>query len=516
MRYLILFLLPLFLFSQEFKVASYNVENLFDVTYHGDEYKEYIPNRHHWTERIQKKKLTHIAEVICDVDADIIGLQEVENDAVLEALQKVLQKVGCDYRYRAIADQKETTIHVALLSRFPIKRSAEVRVNYSSKDRNILEVLLNVDGFGLTVFVNHWKSKSGPESRRIRYAKALRKRIEKMPNGSEYIILGDFNSNYDEYRQIQKKHNDTSGRTGLNHVLQTIVGDMLVREKEIIHTQNFMHYNLWLELPKYMRWSHNFYGKKEGLDAILLPPTLFDGKGLEYVDNSFAVFKPHYLFHKKGYINRWEYKHGKHTGKGYSDHLPVYASFSTKPYHTSKGQKDTSKEVAIKQLYSMDDGSQDVILKDVKVIFKRGDSAIIKHSAAGRGILLYRCAKMLEEGQSYDIAVYQLGRYKGLKEVLDIGVVKSKGTFDKERYYLKSSALDFTHAHLIGEVISHIQGVYRDRKLTIGEKSFPIYFKKRGTAPKNGSTIKIDVAQIGYYNRMQLVVWSPDDFKVLE
>ena len=28
----------------EFKVASYNVENLFDMQYNGTEYKEYIPN----------------------------------------------------------------------------------------------------------------------------------------------------------------------------------------------------------------------------------------------------------------------------------------------------------------------------------------------------------------------------------------------------------------------------------------------------------------------------------------
>jgi len=515
-RYLILLSLPLLLFSKEFKVASYNVENLFDTTYQGSEYKEYIPNRHNWTPKIQKIKLTHTAEVICDMDADIIALQEVENDAVLEALQKLLKRVGCNYRYRAIADKKNTTIHVALLSKFPIRRTSEIRVNYSSKDRNILEVLLDVDGYKLTIFVNHWKSKSGPESRRIRYAKALRKRLEKMPKGSEYIILGDFNSNYNEYKQMQKRHNDTSSKTGLNHVLQTVVNGRLVREKDIIYTKDLIHYNLWLELPKYARWSHNFYGKKEGLDAILLPPTLFDGKGLDYVDNSFAVFKPHYLFHKRGYINRWEYKSGKHTGRGYSDHLPIYAIFSSNPYYRAKNREDSLKEMTIDKLYSIDNGALDVVLKDVKVILKRGDSAIIKESIKGRGILLYRCAKALKEGESYDIAVYQLGSYRGLKEVLDMAIVSSKGSFSKESYYLKSSALDFNNRELIGEVVSSIEGIYRDRKLTIGEKSFPIYFKQRGTTPKNGTKIKIDVAQIGYYNGMQLVVWNPKDFKILE
>ena len=328
MRYLILFLLPLFLFSQEFKVASYNVENLFDVTYHGDEYKEYIPNRHHWTERIQKKKLTHIAEVICDVDADIIGLQEVENDAVLEALQKVLQKVGCDYRYRAIADQKETTIHVALLSRFPIKRSAEVRVNYSSKDRNILEVLLDVDGYRLTVFVNHWKSKSGPESMRIVSAKKVLKRTEELGLDKNIIVLGDFNSHYEEYILFKRKrkHNDTDGETGINHILGTIDYNKVSTETNLAQGE---FYNLWYDINEEDRYSYIYRGKKEALDNILISPSLLNTQGIHYKTNSISSYKEKYLFSGKS-INRWKMSRKKpkvHKGKGYSDHLAVIAKF---------------------------------------------------------------------------------------------------------------------------------------------------------------------------------------------
>jgi len=333
-------------------------------------------------------------------------------------LQKVLQKVGCDYRYRAIADQKETTIHVALLSRFPIKRSAEVRVNYSSKDRNILEVLLDVDGFGLTVFVNHWKSKSGPESRRIRYAKALRKRIEKMPNGSEYIILGDFNSNYDEYKQIQKKHNDTSGRTGLNHVLQTIVGDMLVREKEIIHTQNFMHYNLWLELPKYTRWSHNFYGKKEGIDAIIIPYSLFNGEGIDYINNSFSVFKRGYLFHKRGYILRWEYKNGRHKGVGYSDHLAVFAKFSTKAY---KEESCTIRLGYIKELFKKNIRLP-LKLKNIEVVSQFKNKVYIKDDSIDKTITIFGINREMTVGNFYNIVVYKREFYNGKYEITDFAL----------------------------------------------------------------------------------------------
>ena len=67
MRYLLLLLLPILLFSKPFKVATYNVENLFDAKYQGSEYKEYIPGKHNWNRRMVDIKLNHTAEVICDL-----------------------------------------------------------------------------------------------------------------------------------------------------------------------------------------------------------------------------------------------------------------------------------------------------------------------------------------------------------------------------------------------------------------------------------------------------------------
>jgi hypothetical protein len=44
MRNILLFLiLSTLLNAIELKIASYNVENLFDMSYNGTEYKEYIP-----------------------------------------------------------------------------------------------------------------------------------------------------------------------------------------------------------------------------------------------------------------------------------------------------------------------------------------------------------------------------------------------------------------------------------------------------------------------------------------
>ena len=199
MRYFLLLFLPLLLFSKPFKVATYNVENLFDASYQGNEYESYIPGKHNWNQRMVDIKLNHVAEVICDLDAEILGLQEIENANIFAQLKKRLKRVGCGYRYSAISSKKDAPIQVALLSRFPIKKQRELQVSYSPRVRNILEVEVNVNGEPLWIFVNHWKSRAyhGVESKRLKYAKVLKKRLDTLSKSKSYIILGDFNTDYD-------------------------------------------------------------------------------------------------------------------------------------------------------------------------------------------------------------------------------------------------------------------------------------------------------------------------------
>ena len=518
MRYLFLFLLPLLLLAKEFKVATYNVENLFDANFQGTEYKEYIPGKHNWNQRMVEIKLNHTAEVICDLDADILGLQEIENSIIFEALLKRLKRVGCEYRYGAVTHKKDAPIQVALLSRFPIMHQKELQVSYSPFVRNILEVEVKVEGYSLTLFVNHWKSKSrrGVESKRIKYAKTLKKRIASFHSKKEYIILGDLNSNYNAHLTLDERLNDSNGVTGIGDVLQTTINKKLAQEHQMLNATKGTHYNSWQELPFKYRWSHKFYGNRSTLDHILLPPSMFDHKGIDYVNNSFKVFKASNLFTKKGYINSWKYKNGKHMGKGYSDHLPVYAFFDTKPYIAEKQTKRVEKTVSqnIEYLYSIDALENEIILENAVVVLKRGNHAIIKQTSHGRGIYLYSCAKGLKEGHKYDLLVQSITSYRGLKEVTNVIKLKEKGEVRLEPYYqiyenLAQSSLKQN------EVIHDLTGVYRNKKFTIEGKEFPIYFKKKKDTPPNGSKLKIDYAHLGYYKKLQLVVYSTKDFKVI-
>ncbi|MDT8339299.1 MAG: endonuclease/exonuclease/phosphatase family protein [Sulfurimonas sp.] len=331
MRYLLLALLfCATLFGEKIlKIATYNVENLFDLQKSGHEYSEYVPNSSSlWNQKNYKIKLGNIAHVIKEMDADIIALQEVESLQALLDLRFALKQNGLYYQYYSIADKKNTTIKVALLSKIPFVYSRELSITQTLEYRNILESKFIINNNEFYIFVNHWKSKSGPESRRIVSAKTLKKRISEIGFNKNIILLGDFNSDYEEYIKFKRKrkHNDTDGVTGINHILGTI------NQKESASKVKYAKesfYNLWYDTESENRYTYIYRGKKEVLDNILISQPLLNEQDISYIHGSISNFSKEYLFKKKN-INRWEISRAKvrkHKGKGYSDHLPVIAKF---------------------------------------------------------------------------------------------------------------------------------------------------------------------------------------------
>ena len=311
------------------KIATYNVENLFDLQKSGHEYSEYIPNTASgWNQKNYKIKLKNIAQVIRDINADIIALQEVESLQALLDLRFTLKQNGLYYQYYSIADKKNTTVKVALLSKLPFIYSKELSVTQSSEYRNILETKFKINNKELYIFTNHWKSKSGPESMRVLSAKTLKKRVMEIGFEKNIILLGDFNSDYEEYIKFKRKrkHNNTDGITGINHILRTI--NQRDSTKRIKYTKESF-YNLWYDTNKEKRYTYIYRGKKEVLDNILISQSLLVNKDISYVSGTISNFDEEYLFKKKS-IKRWEISRAKvrkHRGKGYSDHLPLTAKF---------------------------------------------------------------------------------------------------------------------------------------------------------------------------------------------
>jgi endonuclease/exonuclease/phosphatase family metal-dependent hydrolase len=315
--------------ATDLKIATYNVENLFDLQRSGHEYVEYIPNTNaNWNKKTYKIKLQNTAKVIKEINADIIALQEIESPQALKDLRYTLKQNGLYYQYFKIADKKNTTIKVAILSKIPFLYTKELSVTSSYKYRNILEAKFRIDNQDLYLFVNHWKSKSGAESRRIVSAKVLRKRIKALGKDKNIILLGDFNSDYEEYKRFRRKRklNDTNGRTGINDVLHTKY--QTVKASKIKYNEKYL-YNLWYDTNKDERYTYIFRGKKEAMDSIIVSQSLLQKNGIFYQLHSISAFKEKYLFKGKN-IYRWKMswkKPHKHKGKGYSDHLAVTARF---------------------------------------------------------------------------------------------------------------------------------------------------------------------------------------------
>jgi hypothetical protein len=279
----------------------------------------------------------------------------------------------------------------------------------------------------------------------------------------------------------------------------------------MIRAEKGWHYNPWTELPFKERWSHKFYGHRSTLDHILMPETMFNGKGIDYVNGSFKVFKAPYLFTKKGYINGWKIKNGKHTGKGYSDHLPVVATFDTKPFllsgHDTIGKCTVG---TIEDLYKEEQLGHPMLLKNAVVVLKRGRYAVLKQSPGGRGIFIFGTVQGMKEGMKLDIRVEEISTYKGLKEITALVKLKEKGRVDLEPFY---ASVDTARQN---EVLKDLVGVYKNRYFYTNGKKIPIYFKNRKLTPKNGTKIKIAYAHLGYYKKLQLVVYSKKDFTILE
>lgn len=332
-------------YTDTIRLLSYNVENLFDAKDDGNEYPEYKAGRG-WDQELYRIKLSNIASVIAGAHPDLCVLCEVENENVVDDLIKTLKKKGEKYPYRAAgtAPNHSATCQ-ALLSKYPIDTDIghggpQFNGTYT---RNILEADVRIGAATLKVFAVHFPSKRQPESSRIAATLPLLSRLSELRDSVDYVIAGDFNSNYNEAETFHSENlNDTEGKTALNHLLKTALSapgmPLSYVTKSILRTSpgQKLHYDPWLDCAPSQRWNYVYKGMRNTLDHVLLPAALFDGSGISYVDKSFGVFT---FYGKLLYDNKpfnWKLQYTKkgayHPGIGYSDHLPILASFIVKPF----------------------------------------------------------------------------------------------------------------------------------------------------------------------------------------
>jgi hypothetical protein len=524
-KILLLCFLALNIYAKDFTIASYNAENLFDLKKQNSEYKEFIPNTaSKWNQKNFNIKINNAVKVIKDINADIIGLQEIENRSVIQLLLKKLP----EYKYSSFVKYSRSSVGVGFLSKIKIKNNRQIDIKFTNKIfRPILETTFELENKEFKIFNNHWPSKRVAESYRLKFAKKLQDRLSKLPKDYDYILLGDFNSNYDENRSFRhnSKLNNTKGITGINQVLNTTVNNKYVTYDDVLKLKRKVHFNLWLDLPTNDRFSNKYRTQSNTPDNIIVSPALLDTKNISYIHNSFKVFKPSYLYKNKKVL-RWQMKGSRynkvHVGAGYSDHLPIYAKFSTSKEKTNpikEIKKNSKKELnKISDLYTKMKLVEPAIIKNAVVIYKSKTGAIIKQKN-DRAIYIYKHAKELRLGHSYTLQINEIIDYNGLKEVDSFSVLNENGK--KSSYkslILNAKKIDILKAKYQNEIVSNLKGTIKNKKLYIDNsngKRIKIFAKNKQDLPKNNTNITFKTAHIAVYRgNPQILIHSSSDYKV--
>jgi len=497
--------------SKDFTVASYNVENLFDLKYDGTEYKEFRPSAKGWNRYKLNKKLQNISKVINNIDSTIIALQEIESQKAFELLKKRVPK----YKYGIFKKNKKASIGLAFLSKYPIVDTKLIQIDKFDKyARPLLVATFKIQNYKFKIINNHWRSKRARENERVKYAFALQQYLYDLNGYDDYILVGDFNSNYDEFKTFKydKKLNNTYNLTGINDILRTSIDGHYILKDDIIQNKSDpIHYNLWFELPKDKRFSYKFGHDKETPDNIILPHSLFDNQNISYVDHSFRVFAPRYLY-LHGKINRWN------NSSGYSDHLPIIAKFSTQKqtYQIKQPRLKISNITKIHQLYSSENLSYPIKIDDAVVIYKYKNNAIIKQKN-DRAIYLFGCANSLKLGYSYSLDIDKTDRYNQLLEVLDISNIDLKRKWTNyKRLYINAKSIKKLDLPYINEIVTNLKGIYKRKYLYFDNKKVRLYFPKNFRHFKNGKKLLIKTGHITIFKgKIQISIHKKDDLEVI-
>lgn len=294
--------------AQNLKIANWNVQCFFDATKDGTEYSEFKKSKN-WNRTIYETRLDKLCDSIRKINADIFVLEEIENHAVVVDISNRLQDMSFSqrkkYNYAVFAKNSGDAIGIAVLSKLPILESTVHNIDIRNLDekqpsmRPILKVKVKTKNDALTIFANHWKSKSG---------------------GAEKTEI---------WRNFQESN------------LQSLIGQSLMQNEKIIACGDFNRdiSEFFCEGGRVFLRNHDFekseiclvspwFLQSDGNSELVNPGSYYYNDEFERIDHFFvsenlniAEFAP--------LSGEWcsdegiPYKFQIYSGKGYSDHLPI-------------------------------------------------------------------------------------------------------------------------------------------------------------------------------------------------
>ena len=292
--------------DSDLSIGFWNVENLFDLENDPDKRDDEfsLNGRKKATKEIYDLKIKNSAEVLYDLNVDVLGLCEVEN-------RKVLNDLNNSYRSRNYSiihydSPDERGIDNALLydkDKFSIITSKPIQNNLGRDDktRDILYVKGLYKNSALHIFVNHWPSNYGGKELAIPKRKSTAllimqqiSEIQKNENNAEIILLGDFNED----------------PTDENVTLLYDLGFVSLMEPMI-------------GIPK--TGTYLYRGKDYFYDQIIINKALNEDGNLKVINKSIYILDLPKYRQQEGKYKRYPYRFwaGNRLLGGYSDHLAI-------------------------------------------------------------------------------------------------------------------------------------------------------------------------------------------------
>ncbi len=305
--------------SNRFRIAFYNVENLFDM--YDDPFKdddEFLPEgEKNWTYYRYMRKLNNLSKVLIAVGEwdppVVIGLAEIENWQVISDLLHKTALRAFDYRIVHANSRTNRGTDVAILyrpDRINLTGSKFIPVDLKDSERCTRDILcasFRYQQDTLNVFVNHWPSRLGgkvrSESDRQIAAETLRRAIDSLQHkniNARILCMGDFNDEPD----------DTS--------IQETLGASESMQENLINL-SYKGFRQGAGSVAYKEINYRWYM----FDQMMVTRSMLSGKGLVIDGQECRIFKPVWLLNSSGNKPFRTFQGPLYLG-GFSDHLPVF------------------------------------------------------------------------------------------------------------------------------------------------------------------------------------------------
>lgn len=311
-------------------IAFWNVENLFDVEssptrpkYLQDELRTELRG---WTSAVLARKLSQLSSVIAQMNEgagpDILGICEVENEAVLQELVRALPLPRRRYGV-AHADTKDKRgIDVAFIydaERYRAGLQFQHFVQMRTATRDIFQVNMTTQsGHTLVVVGNHWPARNSGQYRTEPYrmmvgetlAYFYKRILEELGPDTAILAMGDFNDEpFDrsirEFAQVTRERRKVMNAKKIDYFYNLMWEDMGARDA-----------------PYYFDNEPKFFDQFWISRGMLKRDAPFQAR-----HKSVVMFRPREMLASSTYPKARRFgrpsRPKDHDPDGYSDHFPI-------------------------------------------------------------------------------------------------------------------------------------------------------------------------------------------------